>query len=131
MMNATRPAAEAAIIVVWEKVCDFWFVPDAEVGEADVNVALAAVFVGFASITSVLISVLIARESEAGEVPVRVASVGVAMGNTEAFVLAKSLMTVGEPSENTFESSLQHVLSSELQQYRSPPHGTSRSYELL
>lgn len=125
-MNARRPAIEAAIMVVREKVFGFEFDSDADPDDVDVDadVTLAPVFVAFAPDASTPIPVLVARERDAGKVVV-------AIENPDVIVLAKSLMTVGEPSEKTFESSLQHVLASELQQYRSPPHGTIRSYELL
>ena len=55
-------------------------------------------------------------------------AVGVAIEIPNRPVVFKSLITDAEPTSNTFESSLQHVLPSELQQYLVPPQGTRRLY---
>lgn len=83
-----------------------------DVVDVDDGVALAAVFVGLDAVPSRLASVCAVREREVNEILVGVAPVGEAIANPVVEV-ARSLITVGDPSVKTFESSLQHVLPSE------------------
>jgi hypothetical protein len=57
--------------------------------------------------------------------------VGVSMGRPVVVVDEKSLIMVPVATVKTFVSSLQHVLPSEEQQYLSPPHEMSSSYEAV
>ena len=112
-MNATTPAAEAAMIGVREKVCESRSDPDEEGAEVDVNAGFAVVFVDFRLVAPCFGSVLVATKERVGAAPMCVDSVGAAIGSPDVLVVARSLMTVAEPRVKTLESSLQHVLPSE------------------
>jgi hypothetical protein len=123
MMSTARPPTAAPIIAVLEVPCTW--TAGSEGGALDVELAIA---VAVLPVTCEPPGLTCCDSVDVGFADeVEKVTVGVWMGRVYDAVLARSLITDAESMVNTLESSLQQVLPSESQQYRSPPHVTSLS----